>query len=56
MSNARKIAANALLRVERDKAYSNIVINEEIKVNVLKVADMLKEKGVKLIKLRLMVS
>ncbi len=31
MSNARKIAANALLRVERDKAYSNIVINEEIK-------------------------
>lgn len=31
MSNARKVAANALLRVERDKAYSNIVINEAIK-------------------------
>lgn len=31
MSNARKVVANALLRVEKDKAYSNIVINEAIK-------------------------
>ena len=31
MSNGRRVAANALLRVEKDGAYSNLVLNDAIK-------------------------
>ncbi len=39
MSNPRKVAAEALLRVEKDKAYSNIVLNDSIKSAELNKSD-----------------